>query len=162
MSAYFVRRVPPSDKMKDVSPSLAPGGRLLSLTGELSLINYRLAPKGEPGTYCPLTSLVVLSLTRGEIRGYSILFELFDILRRALGRRPAKISTSTLCMRSCKPSLQSSLLKRKDGEVTRCSSCWATSIEAAMALLKSSSPSSAAPLPSFFPILSWQPPESIC
>ena len=33
ISAYLVLRVPPSDKINEVSPSLAPGGLLRSLTG---------------------------------------------------------------------------------------------------------------------------------
>ena len=49
MSAYLVRRVPPSDNINEVSPSLAPGGRLLSLIGELSLTVLLGVKNGEEG-----------------------------------------------------------------------------------------------------------------
>ena len=37
-SAYLVRRVPPSDKMNEVLPSLSPTGLLLALTGDTALL----------------------------------------------------------------------------------------------------------------------------
>ena len=35
ISAYLVLLVPPSERMNEVSPSLAPGGLLRSLTGDV-------------------------------------------------------------------------------------------------------------------------------